>query len=78
MKTITIRDLHLETSRRVRDAAAGEVLVITDRGRPVATLQPWEPVRQWRPLPDRETRIRRRSRLAVDSAEIQAEMRERA
>ncbi|MBV9342773.1 MAG: type II toxin-antitoxin system prevent-host-death family antitoxin [Acidobacteria bacterium] len=38
MKTITIRELHLETGRWVRRVATGEVIVVTDRGRRVAAL----------------------------------------
>ena len=39
MKSITIRELHEHTGRRVRQAAAGEVYV-TERGRLVAKLVP--------------------------------------
>jgi prevent-host-death family protein len=38
MKKITIRDLHIKTGEWVRQAASGEDVVITDRGRPIATL----------------------------------------
>jgi prevent-host-death family protein len=38
MRKITIRDLHIKTGEWVRKAASGEDVVITDRGRPVATL----------------------------------------
>jgi prevent-host-death family protein len=38
MEKISIRDLHFKTGEWVRKAAAGEGVVITDRGRPVATL----------------------------------------
>jgi antitoxin (DNA-binding transcriptional repressor) of toxin-antitoxin stability system len=43
MKTITIRELHLETGRWVRYAAAKEPLVVTDRGRRVAALRRFDP-----------------------------------
>jgi antitoxin (DNA-binding transcriptional repressor) of toxin-antitoxin stability system len=39
MKTIGIRDLKAHLSRALRDVAAGEVLLITDRGRVVAELR---------------------------------------
>jgi prevent-host-death family protein len=38
MRKITIRDLHIKTGEWVRKAASGDGVVITDRGRPVATL----------------------------------------
>ena len=43
MKSITIRDLHDETGRWVRQAAAGEVYV-TERGRLVAKILPVKPL----------------------------------
>jgi len=39
MKTISIRELHQETGRWVRQAAAGEVLV-TERGKLIAKIVP--------------------------------------
>ena len=79
MKTITIRELHLATGRWVRHAATTrEPVVVTDRGRRVAAIQPFEPRVLAQPLPDREQRIRKRSRIPVDSATYQAEMRGRA
>ena len=49
MKAITIRDLHLDTGRWVRRAAAGSALVVTDRGRPVATLHRFDAAEQATP-----------------------------
>jgi prevent-host-death family protein len=40
MKTVGIRALKQNASAVVADAAAGEVVIITDRGRPVAQLIP--------------------------------------
>ena len=68
MKTITIRELHLKTGRWVRHAAAHGAVVVTDRGRAVAALQPFDSDAARRPLPDREATIRKRSRIPVDSA----------
>jgi antitoxin (DNA-binding transcriptional repressor) of toxin-antitoxin stability system len=68
MKTITIRELHLKTGRWVRHAAIHGPVVVTDRGRRVAALQPFDAATTRRPLPDRETVIRKRSRIPVDSA----------
>lgn len=39
MKTITIRELHQETGRWVRQASSGEVLV-TERGKLIAKIVP--------------------------------------
>jgi antitoxin (DNA-binding transcriptional repressor) of toxin-antitoxin stability system len=77
MKTITIRELHLETGRWVRYAASKEPLVVTDRGRRVVALRRFEQSMVGRPLPDREARIRRRPRIDVDSARYLEEMRDR-
>ncbi len=43
MKRIGIRELHLKTGEWVRSAALGEGVVITDRGRPLASLLPVRP-----------------------------------
>lgn len=40
MESIGIRELQQHASRWVRRAAAGETIEVTDRGRPVARLQP--------------------------------------
>jgi len=78
MKTITIRELHLATGRWVRHAATtGEPVIVTDRGRQVAALQPLRPGVIAKPLPDREEKIRKRSRIRVDSARYQSEIRAR-
>lgn len=41
MERIGIRDLHMKTGEWVRRAARGEGVVVTDRGRPVASLLPF-------------------------------------
>lgn len=76
MKTISIRELHLETGRWVRHAASRGAVAVTDRGRRVAALQPFDASVKGRPLPNREAAIRRRSRVPIDSAVYQAELRE--
>ena len=43
MEQIGIRDLHLKTGEWVRRAALGEGVVITNRGRPLASLIPVRP-----------------------------------
>jgi antitoxin (DNA-binding transcriptional repressor) of toxin-antitoxin stability system len=75
MKTISIRELHLKTGRWVRHAAVRGPVIVTDRGRRVASLQPFDATTAGRPLPDREAIIRKRSRIPVDSATYQAEIR---
>jgi prevent-host-death family protein len=75
MKTISIRELHLKTGRWVRHAASRGPVVVTDRGRRVAALQPVDLTSAGRPLPNREEAIRKRSRIPVDSAVYQAEAR---
>jgi prevent-host-death family protein len=77
MKTISIRELHLETGRWVRHAASRGPVVVTDRGRRVAALQPFDAfAATGRPLPDREATIRKRSRVPVDSVAYQSDLRE--
>lgn len=76
MKTISIRELAHKTGRWVRHAASGSSVVITDRGRRIATLHPFGPVLPGRSLPNRETVIRRGSRIPVDSVVYQSELRE--
>lgn len=40
MRTTSVRDLHINTSKLVREAAEGGVIVIESRGEPVAELRP--------------------------------------
>ena len=76
MKTISIRELHLKTGQWVRHAASRGALVVTDRGRRVAALQPFDASVTGRPLPNREAAIRKRSKVPVDSAVYQSDLRE--
>jgi antitoxin (DNA-binding transcriptional repressor) of toxin-antitoxin stability system len=77
MKSITIRELHLKTGRWVRHAASRGPIAVTDRGRLVAALQPFDAsLTGRRPLPNREAAIRKRSQIPVDSAVYQSELRE--
>jgi antitoxin (DNA-binding transcriptional repressor) of toxin-antitoxin stability system len=77
MRTITIRELHMQTGRWVRHAAANGPVTITDRGRRIASLRPAEQTMVGRPLPDREAEIRKQSRIPVDSTVYVSEMRNR-
>ena len=76
MKTISIRELHLKTGRWVRHVASWGPIIVTDRGRPVAALQPFDASVIGRPLPNREAAIRKRSKIPVDSAAHLSELRE--
>jgi antitoxin (DNA-binding transcriptional repressor) of toxin-antitoxin stability system len=69
---IYLRKLHAERQRR---AASKERIVITDDGQPIATLISPEPASSRKRLPDRETQIKRRSWIEVDSADYISEMR---
>ena len=53
MKEISIRDLHLNTGEWVRKVDFEKKIVITERGRPVATLVPFQSA-------DKATSFRRR------------------
>ena len=55
MKRIGIRELHLKTGEWVRRAARGEGVVITDRGRPIASLLPVRPGDLSAPFRERRT-----------------------
>jgi antitoxin (DNA-binding transcriptional repressor) of toxin-antitoxin stability system len=52
MKTTSVRELHIHTSALLREAAAGEVIVIESRGRAVAELRPLTRKTTKRKLPD--------------------------
>lgn len=67
MKTISIRGLHLKTGRWVRHAASRGPIAVTDRGRRVAALQPFDAFVTGQPLPNREAAIRKRSKVPIDS-----------
>lgn len=40
MRTTSVRELHIHTSKLVREAAEGDIIVIERRGEPVAELRP--------------------------------------
>jgi prevent-host-death family protein len=40
MRTASVRELHIHTSKLVREAADGGIIVIERRGEPVAELRP--------------------------------------
>jgi prevent-host-death family protein len=43
MRTTSVRELHIHTSKLVREAAEGGVIIIENRGEPVAELRPVTP-----------------------------------
>jgi len=52
-------------------------MVVTDRGRPVATLVPFEEPTARKRLPDREAAISKLPRIQVDSTLVVSEGRDR-
>jgi len=66
MRKVTIRELHINTGKWVRHAAEVGGVIVTDRGREVAALQPVGAVRSAGRLPNREALIQRMSRIEVD------------
>ena len=53
MERIGIRDLHMKTGEWVRRAARGEGVIVTERGRPVASLVPFREREAGRSFRDR-------------------------
>lgn len=53
MKKVSLRELHEQTGVVVREAAAGYSVVITDRGRPIATITPYAPTAERRSFAER-------------------------
>lgn len=76
MKEISIEELKRNVGQWVRLAGHQEPIVITDGGKPVATLTGLEPPHLPRRLPDREDKISKRSQVIVDSVDYLSEMRD--
>ena len=55
MERVSIRDLHLKTGELVRRAALGEGVVVTERGRPLASIVPVRPGDLGTPFGERRT-----------------------
>jgi len=77
MLKISIRELHLETGRWVREAGRRKRIVVTDRGRPVAVLVRFDPLAMGKSLPNRLAAIRKMPRIPVGSETYISEMRDR-
>lgn len=75
MKEISIEELKRDAGQWVKLAATREPIIITEDGKPVATLNGVWPTRTSKRLPDREDKIRRRSHIKVDSSDYLSEMR---
>jgi prevent-host-death family protein len=76
MKEISIEELKRSVGEWVKLAARREPIIITDGGKPVATLTGIERPHLPRRLPDREDKISKRPRIMVDSADYLSEMRD--
>lgn len=72
MKTITVRDLHMNTGRYIRKAVTDD-LVVTDHGRAVASISRFTGYTKGASLPDRESFIHKLPRIHTDSAKVVAE-----
>jgi len=82
MRKISIRDLHDETEKWVREAARADQLVVTERGRPIATIIPYREPPSGNPFKMRKLRpgyaeLLGRLRGGTDSAAIVSEGRDR-
>jgi antitoxin (DNA-binding transcriptional repressor) of toxin-antitoxin stability system len=77
MKAISIRELHLRTGRWVRSIGDRGPMIVTDHGRPIATLVPFEARGVRKGLPNREATITRLPRLVVDSTLVVSDARDR-
>jgi prevent-host-death family protein len=79
MRTLTVRELHLRTGHWVRAAHEhGGSIVITERGRPVATLIAYDAATLHRALPPRSSLKKPLPKVDVDSATVVSAMRDRS
>ena len=73
---ISIEELKRDAGQWIRLAASTEPVLITDGGKPVATLTGVEPPHPSKRLLNREAKINQRSKINVDSADYLSEMRD--
>ena len=83
MRKISIRELHAETGRWLREAARIDELVVTERGRPIATIVPYREPPSANPFKARKLRpgyaaLLGRLRGGTDSSKIVSEDRDRS
>jgi prevent-host-death family protein len=76
MRKASIRDLRIHTSKLVRDAENGEVIVIERRGQPVAEIRPISKKKQ-PPLPDMSKFWNDYPQVSGDSTQYISEDRDR-
>ena len=76
MINTSIRELHIHTSKIVREAAEGGVIVIERRGEPVAELRPLSKPKKV-PFPDMKEFRSRFPKMTDDSTDIISEGRDR-
>ena len=67
MKKRSVRDLHLGTSAILDEVAAGQTVVITKRGTPIAELRPYTGASTSRGLPNRDAWLARFPQVRGDS-----------
>jgi prevent-host-death family protein len=67
MRQKTVRDLHLRTAAILDEVAAGQTVVITRRGTPVAEIRPFRRKALGTGLPDREAWLARFPQVKGDS-----------
>ena len=82
MRKISIRELHDATGKWVREAARVDELVVTERGRPIATNIPYREPARGNPFRSRKLRpgyaaLLGRLKGGTDSAVIVSEDRDR-
>ena len=82
MRKISIRELHDATGKWVREAARVDELVVTERGRPIATIIPYREPARGNPFRSRKLRpgyaaLLGRLKGGTDSAVIVSEDRDR-
>ena len=70
MRTASVRDLHLNTSAIVKEAAGGQVFVIMKQAIPVAELRPLQVLPSTRRLPNRESKLSKFPKIKTDSGYI--------
>jgi prevent-host-death family protein len=76
MRKASIRDLRIHTSKLIREAEEGDIIIIERRGQPVAEIRPITPQKQ-PPLPDMTDIWNRYPAIPADSTDHISEDRDR-
>jgi len=69
METVSVRNLHLNTSALLKQVASGQTFAIQNHGVPIAELRPVTE-RRSRKMPDREASIRKLPLSKTDSGRV--------